>query len=217
MRQEKPVDSGCADILILCHERQRAGAWRQHLDKDGRHRVLAVGSSAAEALTLIGRHDPDVLLCALQLSDGPTLHLVRRLRASGAHAHRMILLISPSADDPELLEAMRSGADSYYVTHGPGPALARRVDQMLQGESKMSALMARRVLEHFDRPGAGAGADPLGLTPQERALLLRVAQGQTVPEVASAERLSMHQVAKSLRSVHRKMTWDLRTAGLALA
>jgi DNA-binding NarL/FixJ family response regulator len=211
-------------FTLLCGDPRRALAWRRQIEAGGKHKVKAIGHSAAEAPALIRRSDPDVLVCNLHLADGPATELVRRLRQGATNMGVMILMVTPSADDPILVECLRHGADSYYIDNGPGPTLASRVEQMLQGESKMSPTIAQQVLEHFQRQdadGQRAGPvdemlNPLLLSDLERSVLLRVAQGQSVPEIASAEKKTMHQVAKCIRGLYRKMAWDLRAIGLSL-
>lgn len=211
-------------FTLLCGDPRRALAWRREIELGGKHKVKAIGHSAAEAATLIRRSDPDVLVCNLHLVDGPATELVRRLRMGAGNMGMMILLVTTMADDPALLECLRLGADSYFVARGPGPSLASRVEQMLQGESRMSPEIARKVLDHFKQQDPKGRAprtvdeaqNPLLLSDLERAVLLRLSEGQSVPEVASAEGLTMHKVAKLVRGLYRKMTWDLRANGLSL-
>ena len=54
------------------------------------------------------------------------------------------------------------------------------------------------------------------ITRRPKLRLLRLVQGQTVPEISTAEHLTMHQVAKCVRALYRKMAWDLRTSELSL-
>lgn len=211
-------------FTLLCGDPRRALAWRRQVESGGKHKVKAIGHSAAEAPALIRRSDPDVLVCNLHLSDGPAGELVKRLRQGAGNMGMMILMVTPAADDPTLLECLRHGADSYYVDQGPGPTLASRVEQMLQGESKMSPTIARQVLDHFDQQDPARTRakpvdemlNPLLLSELERAVLMRVAQGQSVPDIASSENRTMHQIAKCIRGLYRKMTWDLRATGLSL-
>lgn len=214
-----------AQIVLLCSDAPRAAAWRAQIDAQQRHQVAAVGQSATEAMALVSQIDPDAVVCELKLFDGRAIDLVRALRRGSRNAGTMILIIAPSADHPELLECLRHGADSYFVDNGPGPTLDGRIFEMLQGEAKMSPEIARKVLDHFRREGPAANGarrsmeellNPLLMSALERVILMRLSQGQSVPEIASAERLSMHQIAKCIRGLYRKMAWDLRAGGLAL-
>lgn len=211
-------------LLLLCRDAARAERWRAQIAGAGRHEVVAVARSAAEAATQVAQMDIDALVCELQLPDGRAVELVRRLRRGTGQPGLLILIIAPSADDPELRECLRHGADSYYVDCGPGPSLDSRVHEMLQGESKMSPEIARDVLEHFRRNGPlDRGVQPLDemlnpllLSAQECAILIRLSQGQSVPEIASVEKLAIPQVARSVRALYRKMAWDLRAGSLEL-
>lgn len=210
-------------LIVMSRDAARAAQWRAEIAAAGRHQVAAVGQSAVEAVTLVTQIDPDAVICDLQLLDGRAIDLVRRLR-QGNGSTAMILIVAPSADNPDLLACLRQGADSYYVDQGPGPTLDSRVHEMLQGEAKMSADIARQVLDHFRRDGPihqGAGPldqmlNPLLLSDLERAVLIRLSQGQSVPAVANAERVSVHQIAKCVRTLYRKMAWDLRAGSLSL-
>ena len=228
MKQDRPTRAchmtAPADILLLCREPERALALRKNIQANGSHRVVDYSPTAAAVASMVVKHDPDVLVTDLQLADGPVLDLVRRLRTGAGHMHMLILMIAPTPDDPALLDCLRNGADSYYIDHGPGPTLATRIDEMLNGESKMSPDIAQKVYDHFRRQGVmGKPArpmdevlNPLALTRVEVGVLLRLVQGQTVPEISTAEHLTMHQVAKCVRALYRKMAWDLRTSELSL-
>jgi DNA-binding NarL/FixJ family response regulator len=210
--------------VLLCGEAARTAVWRQQIHGAGNHRVTATCSSLRDARALVRDFDVDVIVCDLRFSGATAIQLVRELRAGSGHAGTMILVVTPSASDPELLQCLSSGADSYYVDQGPGPSLDSRINEMIKGESKMSPEIARKVLDHFRRESTPRGSaravdemlNPLSLSNVERVVLVRLSQGQSVPEIASAERLSMHQVAKCVRALYRKMSWDLRADGLAL-
>jgi DNA-binding NarL/FixJ family response regulator len=211
-------------ILLLCRDTARGELWRAEIAAEGRHQIAAVASSAVEGATLMSQIDPDAVVCELQLLDGRAIDIVRRLRKGTGNAGTMILIIAPSADHPDLLECLRQGADSYYVDRGPGPSLDSRIHEMLQGEAKMSPEIARQVLDHFRRDGSiKAGIrpmeqmiNPLLVSDVERAVLIRLSQGQSVPDISSAEKLSIPQVARCIRTLYRKMAWDLRAGDLKL-
>lgn len=211
-------------LVLLSRDPLRVEQWQIEIEAQGRHQVVSTGRSAAEAMTLAAQIDPDAIISDLQLLDSRAAHFVRRSRQGVGNAGMMILLVAPAANDPDLLECLRYGADSYYVDQGPGPSLDGRIHEMLQGESKMSPEIAREVLNHFMRDGSMKNAsrpldemmNPLTLSGQERSILLRLVQGQSVPDIASAERLHVPHVARTIRGLYRKMEWDLRAGDLQL-
>jgi DNA-binding NarL/FixJ family response regulator len=211
-------------LLLMSRDLDRAEMLRTQITDEGRHHVAAVGRSAVEAATMVSQLDLDAIVCELQLLDGRALDLVRTLRRGTGYPGLMILIIAPSADDPELRECLRRGADSYYVDRGPGPSLDSRIHEMLQGESKMSPEIARDVLDHFRRNAPKDNGlrvvdemlNPLLLTAQDRSILIRLSQGQSVPDIATAEQLRIPQVARCIRALYRKMEWDLRAGSLEL-
>jgi DNA-binding NarL/FixJ family response regulator len=217
-------ETSLPQLLLICRDAARTEQWRAQIAAGGRHDIVAVGRSAVEAATLVTQMDPDAIVCELQLLDGRAIDLVRGLRRGTGFPGLMILIIAPSADNPDLRECLRHGADSYFVDQGPGPSLDSRIHEMLQGESKMSPEIARDVLDHFRRSGplnqgvrpVDEMLNPLLLTSQDRSILVRLSQGQSVPDIASAEKLRIPQVARCIRALYRKMEWDLRAGSLQL-
>jgi DNA-binding NarL/FixJ family response regulator len=210
--------------ILLVGPPERVSNWRATLETTGRHGVVGAAASVREALALGKQLDPEVLITDLQLADATAIDLVRHLRRGSAGGGAFILIVAPAADEPRLLQCLSAGADSYYVDTGPGPTLASRVDEMLKGEAKMSPEIALKVLAHFRgsaRPWHGVRAvddiqNPLDLTRVERLVLVRLSHGDSVPEIARVEKLSIHEVAKCIRALYRKMSWDLKAEGLAL-
>src|SRR5204862_6557272 len=109
----------------------------------------ASGASVAEARELIARQAPDLLIADL-LQPGGNLHaLLQSLRAGNGDGGPQALVLGASVDDPRLLEAMRHGADGYFMPGRPALLIAA-IHQVLRGESTMTPQIARELMGHFD-------------------------------------------------------------------
>jgi len=84
--------------------------------------------------------------------------------------------------------------------------------------------MAHALLDHFERmrtPRAhalsiGDEQSPLQLEPAQRDLLMRLAAGYRLDQVAAACRVSAAELGRRLRAIVRKLQWDVRAGSLTL-
>jgi DNA-binding NarL/FixJ family response regulator len=98
------------------------------------------------------------------------------------------------------------------------------VNQTLRGETTLSTPMAHALLDHFERmrtPRLHALSiddeqSPLQLEPAQRDLLMRLAAGYRLEQVAAACRVSAGELGRRLRAIVRKMQWDVRAGSLTL-
>jgi DNA-binding NarL/FixJ family response regulator len=133
-------------------------------------------------------------------------------------------VVAPNDNDSLLLEALRSGADNYYVPATNTPSLAVCVRKTLQGESLITASVARALLDHFDRQARQRGEwrpidevqSPLRLSPYERDLLVRLAAGADLEQLAEQRSVRSSALGTLARGIYRKMLWDMRAGSLSL-
>jgi DNA-binding NarL/FixJ family response regulator len=207
-------------IVLVVREPTSALTWRDMLAAGG-HEVVAVTNAARSARGLLSQHRPQLVLCDLRLSDGTALAMIEWLAAL---PHRPLIVALGSAEnDSLLLQAMRSGADNVCVPTAPAQPLLDVVGQTLRGETELSTPMAHALLDHFERSRAqrralsvGDEQSPLQLEPGQRDLLMRLAAGYRVEQVATACRMSAGELGRRLRAIVRKLQWDVRAGSLTL-
>ena len=118
-----------------------------------------------------------------------------------------------SHDDTLLLDALRAGADGYWVHARSTDTLIDTLQQLTRGESAISPTIAREVLSHFDAPAprydvATEAFDSLVLTPTEREILQWLARGYLMYEIARQWHKSVHSIACRVRRVVHKLQFE---------
>jgi len=210
-------------IVLIAREPELALQWRSALAVGGAHEVVAVTNGARSAQALLQQHRPQVVVCDLRLIDGTALAMIQWLAMQPQRP--LIVAVAREESEPLLLEALRAGADNLCVSAADGAsALAAAVDQTLRGETALTAPLARALLEHFERshaslarhrlPGDEQGA--LELEAPQRELLMRLAAGYGVEQLAQAQTVATRVLGQRLRAVVRKLQWDVRAGALTL-
>ena len=163
---------------------------------------------------------PDLLIVDLMLPAAHVRALLKGLRGNGQFGRPLVLVLAVS-DDARLMDALRHGADAYFVQARSPISLLAAIGQTLNGESAMTPQIARQVREHFAgtawaETGFGESHNPMRLTENDRLLLQWTAEGYLVNEVARGLQVSARGVGVRIRNIYRKLQFDLRAVGLPL-
>lgn len=188
-------------VLVDDHEIFRAGL-RAGLDETVE--VVGEAGTVEEAIPLIRRLDPDVVLLDVHLPDGGGQAVIGPVHAERPAVRFLALSVSDAPED--VLAVIRAGARGY-VTKTIRPAeLIAAVHRIAEGDAVFSPWLAGFVLDAFagaDAPPADAELDQL--TPREGDVLLLIARGYTYKEVAAKLHLSVKTVETHVSNVLRKL------------
>ncbi|MFC8449978.1 response regulator [Kitasatospora sp. NPDC057223] len=148
--------------------------------------IEVVGSAAdgEEAVRLVERHAPDVVLMDLRMPRCDGVEATRRIRA--AHPATEVVVLTTYADDESLFPALQAGARGYLTKDAGGEEIARAIADVRSGAAGLSPLVQRRLLERLSdaRPPQPAGTLPDGLTAREAEVLALIAEGLSNTEIA---------------------------------
>jgi DNA-binding NarL/FixJ family response regulator len=128
---------------------------------------VTTAESVDEALMLIARHPPDLVLVAVDLRDGEALRLCRRLKR---RPERMSVLLYSDAVDPLLAgAAVVAGADGVVESRASSAQRAGIARRSMLGDPPLSPLLPdafHEVANHIDEPDRPIAAMLLaGATP----------------------------------------------------
>lgn len=169
--------------------------------------LVAEASSAEEALVLAPQVAPDILLLDIALPGMSGIELVRDLapRLPGTK----IVMLSVSASDRDVADAMRYGASGYLTKDVSPDALARALRATQTGELVIPRQLASRLLARLLRrggPSAPVEGVPLDrLTIRERDVLRLIADGLGDVDIATALTISRRTVESHVSSILRKL------------
>jgi DNA-binding NarL/FixJ family response regulator len=183
--------------------------------------LAAQAGTLAAARDLVARQVFDVALVDLGLPDGNGIDLIREL-ASG-HPETDVMVVTVFGDEAHVLASIEAGATGYVLKRSLPDTLATTVRELRAGGSPISPVIARQLLQRFKggdpaarRPQAPSGGPALpfddgGLSEREREVLLFIAKGFTVQEIADMLHLSAHTVATHVKHIYRKLAVHSRT------
>ncbi|MFN9215134.1 MAG: response regulator [Gemmatimonadota bacterium] len=166
-------------LLVDDHHLVRAGI-RSVLAMDAEFDVVGEAGSIGEALTLIERQAPHVIVLDLSLPDASGVSGLTRVRGAAPDARVLILSMH---DDPEYArQAVRAGASGYLLKDDAATDLRSAVRTAIMGGTFFSPPMARALAER----SSGRDAASLDvLSQREKEVLAGIARGLTTKEIAA--------------------------------
>lgn len=180
--------------------------------------VLAAQVGNAEsARGAITRDQFDVALVDLGLPDGNGIDLIREIARTRPEVDVMVVTVF--GDEAHMLASIYAGATGYLLKRNLNDTLGPTVRELRAGGSPISPVIARQLLHRFKketpqpaRPSRPAAViDNGGLSEREREVLLFIAKGFTVGEIANMLHLSAHTVATHVKHIYRKLAVHSRT------
>lgn len=178
--------------------------------------TISESARVNDALALVAGVRFDLALIDLGLPDGSGVDVVARLREVQPEAQSVVVTIHD--DDEHLFPALQAGAFGYILKEQARELITEQLQRISQGEPPLSPSIARRVMAYFSakakpqrlsQPNANA-MPAVNLTDRESEVLLRVAKGYTLPEIAVQLGLSRHTIADYVKQIYRKLNVSSR-------
>jgi DNA-binding NarL/FixJ family response regulator len=135
---------------------------------------------------------PDVVLMDVGMPGLNGLEVAGRLKTSDPAIR--VIIVSMHTSEQYVLRALRAGCAGYLVKSSAVSELDVAVRSVARGETYLSPVVSKRVVDDYVTRTGGA-ADPLEtLTPRQREILQLVAEGNTSKDIARRLHLSVKTV-----------------------
>jgi len=174
------------------------------LSLEGDLEVVGRAADGTEALRLVERHAPDVLVTDIEMPNQTGLDVARALHRRGVATK--VVIVTTFARSGYLRRALETGVHGYVLKDAPVEQLARVIRRVHAGE---------RVIDPQLAAEAWGATDPL--TDREREILRLAEQGHGNATIASQLHLAEGTVRNYLSTAMTKLGADNRTRAAYVA
>jgi DNA-binding NarL/FixJ family response regulator len=194
-------------VVVDDHAMFRTGV---RAEISGAVEVVGEAADVDEAVDVVVRTQPDVVLLDVHLPGGGGAEVMRRSAPRAPRTRFLALSVSDAAED--VIGTIRSGARGYVTKSITGPELVAAVDRVADGDAVFSPRLAGFVLDAFagSIEVAAVDEDLDRLTEREREVMRLIARGYAYKEVAATLFISVKTVETHVSSVLRKLQLSSR-------
>jgi len=189
-------------VLVDDHALVRAGV-RAELE-EAVH-IVGEAENVGEAVDIICRTKPDVVLCDVHLPGGNAPAVIAGVVGRGVTSRFLALSVSDASED--VIAVIRAGARGYVTKTISGDDLRDAIQRVAGGDAVFSPRLAGFVLDAFSADLGDTAEDPEldQLTPREQEVLRLLARGYAYKEIARRLTISIKTVESHASAVLRKL------------
>ena len=188
--------------------------------------VVGTASNGQEGVDQASRLEPDLVLMDISMPNCNGLTATRLIKAQRPEIN--IVILTTSAEDEDLFEAIRSGACGYLLKSTKGADFIEALYGLARSIPPFSPGLAARLLREFahlsEAGGEGAAEEgtkaklqKVQLTERQTEVLQLVASGLTYKEVGVKLALSDHTVRYHMSEIMHLLHMEHRSQVIAYA
>ena len=178
-------------LLADDHKLVRAGI-RSLLERLPDVEVIAEASDGREAIRLVEKNEPQVVLMDLAMPELNGLEATRHL--TKAFPNLRVVILSIYSDEEHVYQALRAGAAGYLMKGAATEELELAIRSVAHGETYLSPPVSKPVImEYIRRTNVGLSSHER-LSPRQTQILKLIAEGKTTKQVALELAISVKTV-----------------------
>lgn len=180
--------------------------------------VVAEAGDGEAAVSAVRAHRPDVVVLDIRMPRMDGIEATRRIRELDPGV--AVIVLTTYGLDEYVFQAVRCGAAGFLLKDGDADELIRGIRLAAAGESIMSPVALRALLDEFARapqPDPSAVAALGVLSQREREVLQHMATGLSNDDIARAMFLSVATVKSHVGGVLTKLGVRDRTQAVVTA
>ena len=192
----------------------RAG-FRMIVESQKDMKVAGEAADGQEAIDLVGREKPDVVLMDVRMPRLDGIAATRQI----ANSTRVVILTTFELDE-YVFDALAAGASAFLLKAAPPEDLVKAIRVVAQGDALLAPSVTKRLIEEFARRPEPTNKKPRELqtlTDREQEVLKEVARGLTNAEIATRLHVSETTVKTHVAHLLDKLELRDRVQAVILA
>ncbi|WP_202080498.1 response regulator transcription factor [Caldalkalibacillus salinus] len=198
--------------------------------------VVGKATNGIEAVTLIERTKPDVVLMDINMPEMDGVEATKRIKSISPESE--ILILTMYDKDEYLFSVLRSGASGYLLKDCPSEEVVDAIRVVANGQSMLHPAMAKKLLNQYAMQAEEETSGSLGshvhhsneqpaespppsqfepLSPREAEVLRLLVEGKTNKDIAEVLFISEKTVKIHLNKVYKKLKVKSRSQAIICA
>ncbi len=199
-------------LLVDDHDIVRAGL-EAILSAEPDFQIVGVARSGQEALALLEKTAPDVVLMDITMPDMDGLEATRRIKMNSERAKVLALTIHEGQD--YFFAMLQAGASGYVPKRAASEDLISAIRALAHGEIYLHPSVAGTLVQNFLRSREPQQMDEnqatlQKLTDREREVLILISEGLRNQDIAEKLGISPKTVSRHRENILQKLNLETR-------
>jgi len=180
------------------------------LANSGKYECVCACANAEDALKLVPKHAPDVVIMDIELPEMSGIECTARLKQKLPETQILILTVYKNSNS--IFKALEAGASGYLLKRSTPEQILSALHDVKEGGAPMTGEIARKVVQHFRKPAPNLEIQ--SLTKREEEILGLLAQGHSSKGIGDKLDISYETVCTHLRHIYEKLHVCSRTQAI---
>jgi DNA-binding NarL/FixJ family response regulator len=169
--------------------------------------VCGEAAGTPEAIQLVGKEKPDLVIIDLTLKEGSGMELIQQIKAQYEETK---ILIASMHDEMLFAErSVRAGASGYINKEEATDKMVEAIRKVLSGKIYLSPRVAERIFDQIAGNEETAATDPIGaLSNRELQVFELIGAGLATREVAERLHLSKKTIETYRENIKQKLNLE---------
>jgi DNA-binding NarL/FixJ family response regulator len=167
-------------------------------------------SRGEEALDTIAALQPDIVIMDINLPGISGIDCIKLVKPNCPSTQFMIFTIYEN--DENIFTALEAGATGYLLKKSTMPQIAEALKELYNGGSPMSALIARKLVQRYQKPVPSSELEQL--TPKEKEILILLSEGLLYKEIADRLAITAGTVKQHIHRIYEKLHVSNKTEAI---
>lgn len=187
-------------LVVDDHALVRRGL-KQVFDETPDIRVVEEASNSSEALQLLSQRPFDALILDISLPGRSGLELLKQVHEQ--YPTLPILVLSVHPENQYALRVIKAGASGYLTKDSLPDELINAIRKIVRGEKHLTTKTVESIVNHINH----ASEEPLysTLSDREYQILIKIANGQSISEIAQDLALSIKTISTYRTRILQKL------------
>jgi DNA-binding NarL/FixJ family response regulator len=157
---------------------------------------------AEEAVDTIAALQPDIVIMDINLPGMNGIDCIKKVKPQCQHTQFMIFTIYEN--DENIFNALEAGASGYLLKKSSMPQIAGALKELYNGGSPMSAQIARRLVQRYQKDSNPAREDE-GLSSREKEIIQLLSTGLLYKEIGNKLGITTGTVKQHIHRIYEKL------------
>lgn len=146
---------------------------------------------------------PDVLIMDIDLPGKSGIDAVSEIKA--IFPELKILMLTVFEDDEKIFGAIKAGANGYLLKKDSPQKILDAIHELSEGKASMNGLIAKKVMEYFQKKTPVPNVEEFHLTKREHEILKFLIEGLSYKEIAATCYISTETMNSHIKNIYQKL------------